>query len=341
MIERPTTLRELAEAVGGRPEGNPDRVVRRPAEPGSAGPDEVAVFRKAVPPEEVVACGAGIVVVREDQPVPAGRDCVRVTDAELAFIGVLGLFDAGDFPFDTAGVAPDATVAPSARVAPDVTIGGGSSIGERTVLGPGVRIGRRVRIGADCRIYPNVVIHDGTVLGDRVVVKANSVIGGKGFGYHRHGDRHIPIPQVGNVVVGDDTEIGSCVCIDRATIGSTRIGRGVKIDNLVQVAHNVVVGDRTVLVSQVGLSGSVKVGADAVLAGQAGIADHVEIEDRAVVGAKAGVMTRVKAGEVVLGIPARPAMAFKRSVIHVEKLGELYRRVAALEDKLSKEDRDG
>lgn len=340
MTERPFTLREIAEAVGGRAVGDPARRILRPAEPPSAGPEEVVVFRRPPSEAELASCRAGIVVLPEATAVPDGRDAVLVADPEMAFIAVLRLFEEPeDFPFGAVGVSPEAAVAASARLASDVTVGPGSSVGERTLIGPGVRIGRNVRIGADCRLYPNVVVHDGSVLGDRVVVKANSVIGGRGFGYHRHGDRHIPIPQIGHVEIGDDTEIGSCVCIDRATIGVTRIGRGVKVDNLVQIAHNVTVGDRTVVVSQVGLSGSVRIGADVVLAGQAGVADHVVIEDGAVVGAQAGVMNRIQAGQVVLGSPAVPAMAFKRSVVHIEKLGELYRRVAALEARM-KEDCD-
>jgi UDP-3-O-[3-hydroxymyristoyl] glucosamine N-acyltransferase len=252
---------------------------------------------------------------------------------------VLGCFASpDDFPLtDAEGVSKDAVISNGAVLAASASVGSGSRIGENSVLSAGVRVGREVRIGSGCRFYPNVVIHDGSVIGDRVTVKSNSVIGGCGFGYHRVADRHIPIPQIGNVVIGDDVDIGSCVCVDRGTIGSTRIGRNVKIDNLVQIAHNVVIGENAIVISQVGISGSVTVGKDAILAGQAGIADHIVIEDGAIVGAKAGVLGRVKTGEMVLGIPARPIMAFKRSVIYMEKLGDLFKRVAAIEKKSQEE----
>jgi UDP-3-O-[3-hydroxymyristoyl] glucosamine N-acyltransferase len=213
-------------------------------------------------------------------------------------------------------------------------IASGVEIGAGTVLAAQVFVGANVRIGRDCRIYPHVTLREGTALGDRVTVHAGAVIGADGFGYARDGARHVKIPQVGRVVLGDDVEIGANVTIDRATLGVTRIGRGTKIDNLVQIAHNVRIGEDTVIVAQVGISGSSEIGSRVTIAGQVGIVDHVRIGDGAIVGAQAGVTKDVHDGAIVLGSPAAPHLEFKRQLAATARLPQLGKALRALEERL-------
>jgi len=213
-------------------------------------------------------------------------------------------------------------------------VGSGADIGAGTRLDAQVFVGADVRIGRDCRIFPQVALREGTRLGDRVTVHAGAVIGADGFGYARDGARYIKIPQVGRVVVEDDVEIGANATIDRATLGTTRIGRGTKIDNLVQIAHNVQVGEDTVIVAQVGISGSSQIGSRVTLAGQVGVVDHVRIGDNAIVGAQSGVTKDVPPGALVLGSPAVPHLEFKRQLAAIARLPQHGKALRALEERL-------
>jgi UDP-3-O-[3-hydroxymyristoyl] glucosamine N-acyltransferase len=203
-------------------------------------------------------------------------------------------------------------------------------------------VGDGVTIGEDCLIGPHVVIYRQTHIGDRVRIHGGSVIGGDGFGYVFHDGRHVKVPQVGNVIIEDDVEIGCNVCVDRATIGSTMIKRGTKIDNLVQIAHNDRIGQHVIMSGQVGLSGSVTIGNYAVLGGKAGVVDHVTIGERAQVGAASVVTKAVAPGEVVWGYPARPIRSTKHQLASLSRLPSLLKRVVGLigqirrmEDRLS------
>ncbi|HWU37042.1 MAG TPA: UDP-3-O-(3-hydroxymyristoyl)glucosamine N-acyltransferase, partial [Candidatus Acidoferrum sp.] len=184
-------------------------------------------------------------------------------------------------------------------------------------------------------IFSQVVLRDGVLLGDRVIVHSGAVIGADGFGFARDGQRSVKIPQIGRVVIEDDVEIGANVAIDRATLGETRIGRGTKIDNLVQIGHNVRVGEDTVIVGQVGISGSVRIGSRVTLAGQVGVVDHIEIGDDVIVGAQAGVTKDIPASSVMLGSPAVPHGEFKRQLAAVARLPELRRRLREVEERLA------
>jgi UDP-3-O-[3-hydroxymyristoyl] glucosamine N-acyltransferase len=201
-------------------------------------------------------------------------------------------------------------------------------IGERSVLYPGVYIGREVRIGEDCVLHPNVVIQARCVLGDRVIVHAGSVIGADGFGYVQNPDgSHRKVHQIGNVVIEDDVEVGANVTIDRATCGSTRIGRGTKIDNLVQVAHNVCLGNDNILAAQVGIAGSSTTGASCMFGGQAGVADHCAISDRVTVGPQAGFQRKhTQPGGMYMGSPAIEMAKFRRIFTYFLKLPELFEK---------------
>jgi UDP-3-O-[3-hydroxymyristoyl] glucosamine N-acyltransferase len=219
-------------------------------------------------------------------------------------------------------------------IGPFCHVGAGAVIGDGTTLIAGVFVGERATLGAQCLIYSNVTIREECTLGDRVILQPGVVIGSDGFGYARHGGVHHKVPQVGRVVIEDDVEIGANSCVDRATTGETRIKRGTKIDNLVQVAHNVVIGENTVLAAQVGISGSTEVGTSVSMGGQAGVGGHLTIGDRVMVGGQAGVTKSVPADTMVSGYPAREHSAARKLYAHIALLPELFKRVKDLERRL-------
>jgi UDP-3-O-[3-hydroxymyristoyl] glucosamine N-acyltransferase len=224
---------------------------------------------------------------------------------------------------------PHAGVHPKAQVDPTATIG------EGTTLYPGVYVGPRARIGRDCVLYPNVVVYEGCWLGDRVIIHANTTIGADGFGYATHRGEHHKIPQVGNVVIEDDVEIGAGCGIDRAALGSTVIGRGTKIDDLVAIGHNTRIGPHGLIVALTGVAGSVTLGHHVTLAGQVGIAGHLQIGDNVTVGAQAGVVNNVPDQSTLLGSPAMPISQARRVAAIFVQLPELNQRVKRLEHQVN------
>jgi UDP-3-O-[3-hydroxymyristoyl] glucosamine N-acyltransferase len=214
-------------------------------------------------------------------------------------------------------------------------VGPGSSLGERVVLEGGDQVGSNCILGEDTHLFPNVTLYPRTQIGRRVRIHAGSVIGADGFGYVLDEGVHRKVPQVGSTVIQDDVEIGANVTIDRGALGPTVIGKGTKIDNLVQIAHNVVVGEHSLLVSQSGIAGSTKLGSYVTLAGQVGLAGHLKIGNRVTVAAKSGVMHDIKDGEKWFGYPAQPDRQMKRQLIVLQQLPELLRRIHVLEKKLA------
>jgi UDP-3-O-[3-hydroxymyristoyl] glucosamine N-acyltransferase len=212
-------------------------------------------------------------------------------------------------------------------------VGEGVRVGARSVLQGGNHLGAASQLGEDVNLFPNVTLYPRTEIGNRVRVHAGTVIGSDGFGYAQDGGIHRKVPQAGNVIIRDDVEIGASVTIDRGALGSTVIGKGTKIDNLVQIGHNVEIGEHCLLVAQVGIAGSTIVGDHVILAGQAGIAGHLKIGNRAIVSAQSGVMNDIPDGEKWLGSPAQPDRQYKREIIARRRLPELLKRVAALEKK--------
>jgi UDP-3-O-[3-hydroxymyristoyl] glucosamine N-acyltransferase len=212
----------------------------------------------------------------------------------------------------------------------------------RATLGPGVRlhalvhVGAGVEIGEGTVVYPHVSLREGVRIGRRVTIHAGAVLGADGFGFAFDGSAHRKIPQIGGVLIEDDVEIGANTTIDRATFGHTIVRRGSKIDNLVQIGHNVEIGEHSLLVAQVGVSGSSRLGRGVVLAGQVGVADHVTLGDGVMAGAQAGIPSSVAAGEKVLGTPARPLLQAKRIMVAETRLPELLQRVRALEQRLER-----
>jgi len=268
----------------------------------------------------------------------AGKVLIRVPNARIAFARALSLF----FPETPvlAGIHPSATIAKSARVEPGVYLGPNCVIGERSVVGAGAVLHAGAVVGDDCKLgagvvlFPNVTIYSQTELGQRVRVHAGTVIGADGFGYVLDGGIHRKVPQTGNVIVGDDVEIGANVTIDRGALGPTVIGKGTKIDNLVQIGHNVQIGEHCIVISQVGIAGSNKLGNYVVLAGQVGISGHLNIGNRVTVAAQSGVMNDIPDGQTWLGAPAQPDKQAKRQMIAIQHLPELLRRVRKIEQKL-------
>lgn len=278
---------------------------------------------------------AGVLIPPGFTDVPAGLNVIPVDDPDVAMITVLRclappLTEVAPGVHPTAVVDRAAQVAPSARIGPHVVIGPESTISDNAQLHAGVSVGRNVTIGAHATLWPNVVVHDYTQIGERVTIFANSTIGTDGFGFVFRDKRHLRIPQIGNVVIEDDVEIGANTCIDRARSGTTRIRQGAKIDNLVQVAHNCDIGACCILVGQVGLSGSVTLESGVVLAGQVGIADHVRIGAGAMVAAKSGIPTDVPGGQVYRGIPAGPVAEWSRQQAGVRRLPKLIEQVRDL-----------
>ncbi len=268
----------------------------------------------------------------------ATKVLIHVPSARIAFAKILPLFfpepalPAGIHP--TAIVQSGARVHPTAHVGPWCVVGENAQIGPRSVLQGGNHVGARCVLGEEVNLFPNVTIYPGTEIGNRVRIHSGTVVGSDGFGYVLDAGAHRKVPQIGNVIIRDDVEIGANVTIDRGALGPTIIGKGTKIDNLVQIAHNVTIGDHCLVVSQVGIAGSTRVGSYVILAGQVGIAGHLKVGNRVSVAAQSGVMNNIPDGEKWLGAPAQPDRQAKRQLIAIQRLPDLLRRVSELEKRL-------
>ena len=253
-----------------------------------------------------------------DEPFASTRKTlIRVPNARVAFAKVLPLFfPEPAFPpgvHATAIVPANAQVEPSAHIGPYCVVGENTRIGARSVLEAGDYVGAGCQLGAEVHLFPNVTLYPRVEVGPRVRIHSGTVIGSDGFGYVLDAGSHLKVPQIGNVIIREDVEIGANVTIDRGALGPTIIGRGTKIDNLVQIAHNVIIGEHSLIVSQVGIAGSTKLGNYVILAGQAGLAGHLKIGNRVSVAAQAGVMNNIPDGEKWMGSPARPDRQSKRA----------------------------
>jgi len=271
----------------------------------------------------------------------AHKTVIRVKNPRVAFARAMAFFVSE--PKFAAGIHPSAVIAASAHVDPTAHIGPHCTIGERVKIGAhcvlqaGDFIGDDVTLGEGTNLFSNVTIYDHSHIGRHVRIHAGVVIGSDGFGYVFDSGFQRKIPQIGNVIIGDDVEIGANSCVDRGALGSTIIGKGTKIDNLVQVGHNVEIGEHSILCAQVGIAGSAKLGNFCVLAGQVGIAGHITLGNRVTVGSKSGVMNNVPDGETWLGIPAQPDHQTKRVFLALRRLPDLLRKVAAWEKKFGGE----
>ncbi len=340
------TLGDVARVVGGRVQGDPRLSLTGVRGLDQAGPEHLSFLGDARRASEARKSRAGALIVSSAE-MAGDRPAVVIAHPLAALAAWLEVYRPPERP--RTGVARGAIVHRTARLGRGISVGTGAiigarcSIGARAVIGPGAFVGADAEIGPDTFLYPNAVVCDGCRVGARCVLHAGAVIGSDGFGYVWDGDRHRKIPQVGIVRLEDDVEVGANATIDRATLGETVVGRGTKIDNLVQIGHNVVIGEHSLLCGQVGVAGSTRIGRRVTLAGQAGIADHVSIGDGAIATAQSGIGTGVKieAGAVVSGMPAAPHREFLRSAAWLARLPELARRVEELERRLAKAEKGG
>ncbi|NOZ69110.1 MAG: UDP-3-O-(3-hydroxymyristoyl)glucosamine N-acyltransferase [Deferribacteres bacterium] len=332
-------LRELARITGGRISGDPEVEITGVAGIKEAGEGDITVLSDRKYLEDALNSHASAVIVKEE-PEGLKASMLVVDNPQLAFARALEVFYKK--PFRPAGVSERAVVGSNVSMGEDVSvhplacIGSNVTLGARVVIFPGVYIGEDVSIGDDSVVYANVTIRENVRLGSRVTVHAGAVIGADGFGYVCEKGIHHKIPQVGGVIIEDDVEIGANVVIDRATTGNTVVGCGTKIDNLVQIAHNVKIGKHCIIVAQTGISGSVEIGDGVVLAGQVGVRDHVKIGSRAMAGAQSGITGDIPAGEVYSGTPAIPHRTWLRAQSIYAKLPEYVRRLRDLEKKLNR-----
>lgn len=332
------TLQEIASASHGELRGDPQRRITGAAPLGDATENEISFFGDARYGSQLLSTRASAIFVPEDFSDSISIDRIRVKNPIRAFEQMVQHFAPPPIRF-APGIHPNAVVSESAKlgrnvsVQPCAVIEPGAEIGDNTVIGAGSYIGHETVIGADCLIYPNVIIRERSKIGARVIIHAGTVIGSDGFGFEPEEGRYRKQPQSGIVQIDDDVEIGANVAIDRARFGRTWIQRGVKIDNLVHLAHNVVVGEDTLMAAQVGIAGSTRVGKRVIMGGQVGSVGHVEIGDNTILGAKTGVSKSISGG-AWWGIAASPMHHAKQQVIWVRNLGKLFARVRELEKKL-------
>ncbi len=336
-------LSEIAQKVGGKLYGDPQKIIKGAAPFETAASEAITFASNAKFLQKLDQTNAGAVFIPPVKHKPAsdlGKNLIEVPYPQVAFAKVLNVFYPHSKP--TPGVSLKAVIGEKfvsgedVYIAPFVVIGNNVKIGSRVCLHPHVVVEDGVVIGDDAEIFPNVTIHRDSKIGARVVIQSGSVIGGDGFGYAFDGERYIKIRHRGVVEIEDDVEIGACNTIDRATFGKTWIQQGVKTDNLVHIAHNVTVGSHTVFAAQVGVSGSTTIGKNVILAGQVGVSEHLKIGDGAVLGPQAGIAQEVGKGQVVSGTPEMPHRLWLRVQRIIPRLPLLRKQLNALEKKVKK-----
>ncbi len=332
------TLGELAALLGGRLQGPADLVIQGIAAIDRATPRDITFISQKRFARLAAQSQAAAFIVGDDQ-ADLGRPAIIVPNPYLAYAQVAALF-APPRP-RWPGVSPLAFVGQGVEMGQEVSIfplayiGNGVRLGDRVTVMPGCFLGDRVQIGADTLLYPNVTVLERCQLGQRIIVHSGTVIGADGFGFVPGREGHQKIPQLGTVIIEDDVEIGANCAIDRGALGETRVERGVKIDNLVHLAHNVTVGAYSFLVAQAGVAGSTKLGKGVALGGQAGVVGHIELGDGVQVAAQAGVTHSIPAGQTVISSPARPHKEFAKFNAILPKLPEMYQRLKELERKMA------
>lgn len=332
-------LKELAQWVDGTVVGNGETEISGVGAIEDARAGEITFIADPRHLPKLGETKASAVIVSREV-TQADRPLLCVTNPHLAFAKILTLFF--EKPYRPKGIDSNAWISPTAKLGKDLTlypfvyVGDRCLIGDRVTLYPGVYVGEDAAVGEDSILYPNVSVYPGALVGKRVVLHSGVVIGSDGFGYVKEGKKNVKIPQVGTVEIEDDVELGANTTVDRATLGKTIIRRGTKIDNLVQVAHNVVIGEDSILCAQAGISGSTKIGSNVTLAGQVGVVDHVEIGDNVIVGAQAGVTHNLPGNQGYVGSPALPHREFLRSNAVFPKLPEMRKRFVDMEKRLKK-----
>ena len=338
------TLSELARHVGGRVIGDGEVLIHQAAPIDEAGAGAITFLANPRYRRFLAECRASAIIVGpgvvKDGLIKPGTGYLEASDPYLAFAKILRLLsDAPQGSGEISSLAhtdPTATLGEAVTVFPHVFIGKAVKVGARSILFPGVFLGDGAHLGEDCVLHPNVVVREGCRIGNRVILHPGVVIGSDGFGYAGEGSDRVKIPQVGIVEVQDDVEIGANTTVDRATLGRTLIGRGAKIDNLVQIAHNVVIGENSVIAAQAGIAGSTRIGKDVTLAGQVGIVNHVQIGDGATIGPQSGIPKSVPAGALLSGgIAAAPHHQWLKVMTLLPQLPKLWNAVRSLEKRMS------
>jgi len=332
------TLREVAKIVNGKVIGDENTVVTgvcgiREAEKG----DLTFVANTKYVPLMRYTKASAIITSRDVTQAP--KPIIQTDNPDLAFAKMITLLAPNDLSHPK-GIHPTAMIGKGVQLGQDVAIqaytvvGDHTVIGDRTVLYAGVFVGDHAQIGSDSLVYPHVTIRERVTLGNHVIVHSGTVIGSDGFGFSTVKGVHVKIPQIGTVNIEDDVEIGANVTIDRARFGVTHIKRGTKIDNLVQIAHNAVIGENSIIVAQAGISGSTTIGNGVVIAGQAGIVGHIDVGDNTVIGAQSGVTKSVPSNSIILGAPAKSISKFKETNACLQRLPRLYETVRLLEERI-------
>ncbi len=335
------TAKQIADLIQGKVEGNEQATVRTFAKIEEGVPGAISFLSNPKYTHYIYETKSSVVLVNEDAVFekPVSTTLIRVKNAYECVAKLLQFYESTK-PRKK-GIDPLASISPKATIGEDVYIGAFAVIGDGAVIGngsqiyPHVVIGDGVTIGANCVLYANVTIYQGCKLGNNVTIHAGAVIGADGFGFAPNAEGYDKIPQIGIVVIEDDVEIGANTCVDRSTMGQTIIHKGVKLDNLIQVAHNCEIGENTVMSAQVGMAGSTKIGKWCMVAGQAGFAGHIHIGDQTLVGAQAGLMKDTKPGDKVMGSPAINHLTYMKSRALDPKLPEMYRQIAALQRELN------
>jgi UDP-3-O-[3-hydroxymyristoyl] glucosamine N-acyltransferase len=332
-------VRELSRLLGGELHGEGDSEIHGVAGLEEAGPHDLTFAEGARAVGQAQHSRASCILVPQGVTI-AGRTSVAVSHPKLAFIRAAEALLPKSHPqsgiHPTAVVAPSARIAASASIGPHVVIEDHVTVGERTVLKAGVFLGAGCQVGADCVLHPRVTVYEGARIGDRVILHAGAVIGSDGFGYVFGEGRQHKFPQLGGVRIENDVEVGSNSTVDRGSLGTTVIGEGTKLDNLVQVAHNVKIGRHCVIAAQTGISGSCEIGDFVMMGGQAGLGDHVRVADRCVIGGQAGILPGkvVREGATLWGTPARPFEEFRRIYVHYSRLPEMAKLLKELSDRI-------
>jgi UDP-3-O-[3-hydroxymyristoyl] glucosamine N-acyltransferase len=331
------TLEKIAGLIKGTVAGNGACLITGMNALDKAKDGDIAFFSDVRYRGEALSTRASALMVSEKLPGYTG-DQILVANPKLAYAKLAAMF-APKAPryfgiSREASIDETAVTGNSVSIYPFAYVGKNAVIGDNTTLFPGVFIGNNVKVGNNSVLHPNVAVLENCIIGANVIIHAGSVIGSDGFGYVQSDEGNVKVPQLGNVMIDDDVEIGANTTIDRASHGTTHIKKGVKIDNLVQVAHNVVIDEHSIVVAQSGISGSVNIGKNVIIGGQVGIRDHITIGDRAQVGSGAGVHKSINDGEAVLGDPEMPARLWMETRVLIRKLPELNKKVKALEKRL-------
>lgn len=339
------SAKDIAALAGGTVEGNPDASVSALAKIEEGKNGALSFLSNPAYAQYIYTTQASIVIVNNDfiaeQELPKELTLVRVPDARQAFAKLLDAYN--QFRMNKKGVDPSAYVSPSAKVGANVYVGPHAVIGDNAIIGdntkihPNVTVGDSAKIGENTILYPGVIVYHDCVVGNNCILQGGTVIGGDGFGFQPNSENNYQkVPHIGNVVIEDHVEIGANTTIDRATLGSTILRKGVKLDNLIQIAHNVEIGENTVIASQSGVAGSTKIGRDCLIGGQVGIIGHLTIGDRVKIAAQSGIGNNVPNDEIIQGSPAFGIGDYKRSYVMFRKLPELSDRIRNLEKQNQK-----